>query len=547
MQDSYVLKAIAKLAQLPISLERWLVSLRNGELIPSLSENYQLSDETWMDLMTNHKLDVYSKQKLIQRGLPEGGLSVVLHKEKRKSVLETLLGYELTFEQSVELSAAPAASSTVLFCLAQQFARHRMDGLEVAANIQDLWSRMGAAEALRFASQEIADPYGSAISDEEILDLLLNLTERWDSKKWGQRSEHIKVIIHHRPSFIPQLVEHKDLDESIATAIAGSMYLEDEGLQATLCGLDPETFKSLNNGRSLRFTKFMQLALVNNPRCTTNIRDAVRECTVNGEVRTAIGMRQRQAERREAVTGPYSEVTDPKVLRWLIDRSTPRTFGHKTTACRIFDLAELALNPNFTDSDWYVIEEIVKTVGTPFMSVDQLGVVAWAKVHDTMYELNSDAYPLTQEARCWIETEGDGYTQIEDVVAEFKRVASGDTTELRGSIRPTWLKRIEQTLADRAGFNNDGFQQTESYDEWLTDGSFDPEWPVNLYEVPIQNLRQWPTLPTIWMLVHELLDVCGEDTVQWESALNVFEQYGSDSERTVGDALRVIKRLKAAA
>ena len=301
--------------------------------------NPTLSEELWLSLWSTCAKNLTSAQSLAGRSLTSAQRDAVLTKERRSRVLcAMMLHNELTTDEATRVLSL-CSSDDVASAL---FAQDNLD-----AEFQALLGpKLPAADRLEwYANQDAA-----SLSNTELTNALISLPEWWGTTRSLQkRSTSLKRIFARRPEVLTPVltaISGDGTDSGIKTAAAGCVHISDQANQARVAGLDPDTLEP-TAGFTADGMLYTHLALVNNPRATLAIIDAVGKHSTKSEVTTSITRRKKL--NRPCVSVAFDQVSDDDTLDWLVRRASSYEGRGSSSPPRPYELAALASNPHLGD------------------------------------------------------------------------------------------------------------------------------------------------------------------------------------------------------
>lgn len=320
------------------------------DMHPWLSTNPKLSATVWLALWGKTRPEAVIAQGLVARELDAAQRNVVITKENRVGVLKTFIAHnELTLEEQKLLSGKANAAATLL----------EQPWLDPSLR-KPLARKVGGLELLR----EMALAKSDVFTADELRELVLSYPS-WastssDPRKGAKdRNRYLRILFGRHTGLIGAVVEHLDgvvatsgslarCEQDLLTAIAGSAHLDGDaarriaGIESGNCTFDTKTFDE-------RY--YCLLALVNNPRCPRTVVEAVRD-TARAKSRGDTHLFHTAADRRatrQDVTEPFSIMSDPETLDWVIRRALPYRGEDSNRPARPIELIELGKNPNLDE------------------------------------------------------------------------------------------------------------------------------------------------------------------------------------------------------
>lgn len=326
-----------------------ILALRE-DMHPWLATNPELSATVWRTLWGKTRPETVIAQGLVARELDAAQRHVVITKENRVGVLKTFIAHnELTLEEQKLLSGKANAAATLL----------EQPWLDPSLR-KPLARKVGGLELLR----EMALSPESAFTADELRELVLSYPS-WaatgnDPRKGAKdRNRYLRILFGRYPALVSTTVEHlvdtaevtgslARCEQDLLTAIAGSAHLNGDaarkiaGIESGNCTFDGKTFDE-------RY--YCLLALVNNPRCPRSVVEAVRD-TARARSKGDTHLFQTAADRRSTradVTEPFSSMSNPETLDWVIRRALPYQGEDSSRPARPIELIELGKNPNLDE------------------------------------------------------------------------------------------------------------------------------------------------------------------------------------------------------
>lgn len=321
------------------------------DMHPWLATNPGLTTAVWYTLWGNTRPEAVVAQGLVARELDAAQRNVVVTKENRVGVLRTFIAHnELTLEEQKLLSGKANAAAALL----------EQPWLDPTLR-KPLARKVGGLELLR----EMALAPDGTFTEDELRDLVFSYpswaSSSTDPRKGAkERNRYLRILFGRRTEIIGAVVTHLldtvattgplgRYEQDLLTAIAGSAHLDGDaavriaGIESgSGCSLDTKTFDE-------RY--YCLLALVNNPRCPRTVVEAVRD-TARARSRGDTYLFHDAAERRATrpdVVEPFSELSDPTTLDWVIRRSLPYRSEDGNRPARPIELIELGKNPNLDE------------------------------------------------------------------------------------------------------------------------------------------------------------------------------------------------------
>lgn len=254
----------------------------------------------------------------------------------------------------------------------------------------------------------------------------------------------------------------------LSTMLAGSRHLHEMAHQRSLGGLDdwPDNPSAAELRDWVKEWRYSVLALVNNPRCSREVIDEIRERLATVAEKPALrwvleadgdslldGMDSRLARYnrgRSTITEPFEEVSDPLLLDWLVSRCAPAEAGR----ARHHDALALVKNPHLSETQRASVE------ATAYRPEEPDGNVVWDRAL-TM--------ALRRELRCSSSCGGD-HTQCAQASGcqryghlDYAELSMGEVERhlgFLGEAHHTWAQStpLSEWIVERLGLSPEAHQ-----------------------------------------------------------------------------------------
>jgi len=310
-----------------------------ADLRLALAANPTLDPAVWDRLWAVTKKSADFATALVNRKLDPERVQRVLGSEKRVGVLTTLVRRN-----------PPTTPDEIKNLLSMDLGQGFLLALfRVVADFPELSDLVGAKlEGLDHL--EWLATTNSAIDLDATRAFVIDMP-KWfgNNRAFKRRSNALKKLFDRHPAMLTAAFLTATSD-AVHTAAAQSRHLTSESAQCALLGIDHETLGNHALGdQKLTASKYVQLALANNPYATEAILHTTEQRSDHYDVKHAV--QYRRAQGRTTVTTPLECLEDQAQIAWVLTRSLPKSGRDFQRAARFFDLAAMAANPNLSEQE----------------------------------------------------------------------------------------------------------------------------------------------------------------------------------------------------
>lgn len=345
----------------------------NAETRSAACRNPYLTDTAWKQLFSSKTLSAKNATSLLERELTGSQREIAVNKETRSGPLNSLLASNVLTDTEAEMlllrkKLTPSSAETLYL---QAVERNTNPGL-----IRELALAAGKNVKLHWLASFDVSP-ASTVSF--LSDLNLWCTDR----SYRTISTLLNQITERVPSSLNELVKHTEPSAARLVAAMSRFITEDQA--RVLIDIEGKVFTEAD--------AYMLAALVANPFTPRVVLEELNErikkigLTDISMVTNTLSSRLGTAFKEEDISS-YREVSG-EVLGWVYRRAMP----WQGKSGKIFDLKEIALNPNLTEDERTSAFRVL----TSYSSAEGLGKTAFSAFWDEAKRLYPDEVKAVSE------------------------------------------------------------------------------------------------------------------------------------------------------